>query len=125
MAHRMYVATIAAAVLVLSACSGMKTDEILKNGSNIDIVRHKLGLPLQGIVDLPNGNKMWTFGSSSSGALPMTTPSTGTVYGAYGMTTYNTTSTTWVPVNYSCTVQIEATASGYIRNWQWRGNNCP
>lgn len=123
MVHKLLAAAIG--LLIISGCSGTRTDEILKNGNNIDSVRYALGLPLRGIVDLPNGNKMWTFGSSSSGMLPMTSPSTGTVVGPYGVATYNTSSTTWVPMNYSCTVQIEATSSGSIRHWQWQGNNCP
>lgn len=119
------IVTAIAIILSLTACSGMRTEEILKSGSNVDAVRNQLGLPLQGILELPNGNKMWTFGSSSSGAMPMTTPSTGAIYSPYGMATYNTSTTTWMPVSFSCTVQIEATPGGYIQRWQWQGNNCP
>ena len=112
-------------VIGLAACSGIRTEEILKSSSNINTVRNQLGLPLQRITKLPGGNNMWTFGSSRSGAMPVTTPSYGSVYGTYGSAYYSGSTTSYVPFTASCMVQIEATESGYIQRWQWQGNNCP
>jgi hypothetical protein len=89
----------------VASCTGMQTERLLKEGGNIENVRNRIGLPLQGIMDLPNGNKMWTFSSSASGAMPV--------------------GNMWVPMNYQCTVQLETTSSGYIQTWRWQGNNCP
>lgn len=112
-------------IFAITACSGIRTKEILSAGGHIDSVRPQLGLPLQGIMDLPNGHKMWTFGSSSSGMMPMTSPTTSTIYSPYGTATAYGSQTSYMPMTFSCQVQIEAAQSGYILSWQYQGNNCP
>ncbi|WP_186426354.1 hypothetical protein [Cupriavidus metallidurans] len=70
------------------------------------------------------------WGRSSSGFVPMSTPSQTygnfnvsngyrNAYGNYSSTTYNTT---MVPVNYNCTITLELDRDAIIRRGSYQGN---
>lgn len=73
-----------------------------------------------------SGRRYIQWGRSSSGFVPVTTPSTtygnvnvGRAYGNYSSTTY---STSYVPVNYNCSVTMEVDENDRIMRGQYEGN---
>lgn len=105
---------------------GSTTSIMFDYAHNIDEVRERVRVPLAGIIDLPNGNKLWTFSSTGSATVPMSSPTLGVITGANGMPIYyQGNSTQWVQVDQSCIVQAEVKADGSLVRGTWQGNGCP
>lgn len=58
--------------------------------------------PPTNVVELENGRRAYQWAIDSSGYIPITTPSTGTIYGSGGYATVTTTSTSYVPYSDRC-----------------------
>lgn len=112
-------------LLLAHACSGSRTEELLKNGNNINVIRHQLGAPLVDVRELPNGNTLWTFSSSGSFNMPIEEEQSGTVYSGGRSFNYSGTTTSHQRIELHCVIQIETIKDGWLLNWQWQGNNCP
>ena len=92
------------AVISLSGCVGQHMDEGLSNlvGQNISVAVARLGYPDSKREMM--GDTIYVWGRSQNSVMPMsnTSTTTGMVGGApvYG----TTTSTSYVPVNYNCSI---------------------
>ncbi|QYX58611.1 hypothetical protein K1T73_11010 [Roseovarius sp. SCSIO 43702] len=54
------------------------------------------------VFDLPDGRRAFQWRIDESGYIPMSNPSTTSLYGANGWTSVTTTSTDYVPYSQSC-----------------------
>lgn len=54
------------------------------------------------VFDLPNGQRAFQWQIQNSGVLPVSTPSTGTIYGSNGWATVTTTQTDYIPYSNNC-----------------------
>lgn len=64
------------------------------------------------IIELDDNRRAYQWNIVSSGAIPITTPSSTTAYGPTGYTTVNTTNTTYIPYSDSCIYTLTAKKSG-------------
>ncbi len=68
--------------------------------------------PPVNFLDIEQGRRAFQWRIDSSGYIPMTTPSNGSIYGAGGYASYTSTTTTYVPYEQSCLYTMTATWSG-------------
>ena len=90
---------------------GTYTQRALDTSRTIGDIRAQLAMQIASVQDLPNGNKLWTFTTAGSTALPLPSGPNNRVQ--------------WVGVQQSCTVQMEATATGTLVRGFFQGNSCP
>lgn len=64
------------------------------------------------VIDLGDNRRAFQWSIDQSGVMPITTPSTGTIYGSGGWAQVTTTSTTYVPYSQNCLYTLTATKSG-------------
>lgn len=116
------IAALFLALLGLSGCVSQNMNNGLQSlvGQDIHAAVARLGYPSAQREML--GDTIYVWGTSQSGVLPMT--ETNFTTGNVGMTPFSgsTTSTTFVPVNYNCTIQLATDKDGTIKSWQWSGN---
>lgn len=86
-------------------------------GTNANQLFAEWGYP-DSSLDLPNGNKVYTYFRSASRFVPGSTTLTTNAYYAEATTTpsYN--------LNYSCKTSFEADGDGQLIGWQFFGNSC-
>jgi hypothetical protein len=89
-------------------------------GQPIDYAVQRLGYP-QGQSEML-GDTIYVWGTSRTAVMPMT--STATTTGFVGTTPImgSQTSTTYVPMNFNCTIQLAVGPDHIIKHWHWEGN---
>lgn len=68
--------------------------------------------PPVNVLDLSDGRRAYQWRATNSGVLPMSSPSTATVYGSGGYATAYGTTTTYVPYSQDCLYTLTATRQG-------------
>lgn len=68
--------------------------------------------PPANIVDLSDGQRAFQWQIESSGVVPISSPSTSTIYGSGGFATVSTTTTNYLPYSNSCLYTLLARPSG-------------
>jgi hypothetical protein len=111
-----------ALVVLLSGCATQQLNTGLQElmGHNIRVAIDHLGYPDGQRTVM--GHTVYVWSTSGSMMLPMTTTSTTT--GMVGSTpVYGTTNqTNFMPMGFSCTVQIATDSDGTMKSYQWAGN---
>lgn len=117
----------AASALLLTGCvTWGQFDQGLDSlvGRPLDDAINVLGMPTE--ERTVAGRRYIQWGSSSSGFIPVTSPSTtygtvntGRTFGTYSATTY---SAAYVPVEYSCSITLQIGADERIQKTQYEGN---
>ena len=125
-------------VLLLGGCAtqaGMEQAMHSWDNGNINDFIAKAGPPAQ-VYDMPNGNRMFVFGRSSSYTTPTyTSPTTitaNTSINRYGNTSYGTINAQVYggqvyggqTFNSSCTIRLTVNPSDTIITWAYEGNAC-
>lgn len=71
-------------------------------------------------------NTVYVWGTSSNFSLPVTSTNSSFTTGSVGSTpvygTTTSTSTSYVPVSYNCTIKLSVDSSNLITYWSWEGN---
>lgn len=110
------------ALLAISACATQQLDKGLRSliGENIRMAVDRMGYP-NGQREIM-GDTVYVWSTNRNVAFPVTNTTTST--GMVGNTPYyGTTSTpSFVPMQFACTVQIATTPDGTIKSYQWEGN---
>jgi hypothetical protein len=113
-------------MVLLSGCaiSTLKEGLPLLVGQTLDDAVDIFGLPDS---SMQMGDRtIYVWGSSQSFSMPVTTLNTSTTTGsvgsapAYGTTT--STSTSYVPVNYTCSIKLSVNTENRITHWDFKGN---
>jgi hypothetical protein len=94
-------------------------------GAHINDVVSQWGYP-SSIQDF-RGNKLYRWNYTKSFYVPQTSTVDGSAYENFGTTNYNATITTsgGHTLNAQCARILEVTPDGFVKKWQWEGNNCP
>jgi hypothetical protein len=101
-----------ASILAISILAGCAT-EVMKGYIGKPIQEPILDYgPPANIVELGGGRRGYQFQINSSGVIPMSTPSSSTIYGSGGYATVNTQSTSYVPYSSECLYTLTATKQG-------------
>ena len=97
------------AVIFVSACA----TQIMQGYVGKPIVEPMLdyGRPTA-VFDIGQNRRAFQWEITSSGAIPITTPSTSNIYGAGGWATVTTNTTTYSPYTQTCRYTLTATRSG-------------
>jgi hypothetical protein len=108
--------------LSFGGCVSKNMNEGLQSlmGQNIHAAIDRIGYP--DVQQVILGDKVYVWGVSQNAVMPMTNTNftSGSVGGVpvYG----TTTSTSYVPVNYNCKIQIATDANDIMKRYQWSGN---
>jgi len=94
---------------ILAACAS----EIMQGyvGKSITEPMLDYGRPTA-VFDLPDGTRAFQWSIDSTGAIPITSPTTATAYGSAGWATITGTETTYVPYSQSCNYTLLAKPNG-------------
>lgn len=68
--------------------------------------------PPANVINLQGDRRAFQWQIASSGVVPMTTPSTSTIYGSGGYASVTTQSTSYIPYSSECLYTLTATRSG-------------
>ena len=108
--------------LSLGGCVSQNMDAGLLGlvGQDIHVAIARLGYPnSQRTVA---GDTVYTWSVNQTDTLPMTTGNSAFVTIGGAPASGLTTSTTYLPVNYNCTIDLGASANGVVKNYHWTGN---
>ena len=97
---------------LLSACASQIMEGYV--GKSITEPMLDYGKPAH-VFDLPDGRRAFQWKINNSGVFPMTSPSTGTIYGSGGWASVSTTTTTYVPFSNECVYTLFGKKSG--KDW--------
>ena len=64
------------------------------------------------VFDLGENRRAFQWSINDSSVMPITSPSTSTIYGSHGWANVSTTSTSYVPYSQTCLYTLTATRSG-------------
>lgn len=108
--------------VALAGCATTRLNDGLKKylGHDVKEVVDRLGYPTGQRSVMGDTIYIWSQSENSTFPMPTTSRTTGQVAGMPVSGT--TTGTEWVPMNFSCTIQIAVSDAGYIKNIQWEGN---
>jgi hypothetical protein len=102
-------AVLVTALLVLASCASDVMESYI--GKSISEPMMDYGRPAD-VFDLGNNRRAFQWIITTSGAMPMTSPSYGTIYGNGGWASVTTRSTTYVPYSQTCAYTLTAIKSG-------------
>ena len=68
--------------------------------------------PPANVIDLEDGRRAYQWQIDSSGVIPMSSPSTSTVFTGNGLATVTTQSTSYIPYSNSCLYTLTAVKQG-------------
>ncbi|MEO1950534.1 MULTISPECIES: hypothetical protein [Thioclava] len=106
--------------MVLSGCASQIMDSYV--GKSISEPVLDYGPPMN-VLDLPDGSRAYQWKMSDSGAVPIVTPTTSTVYGPAGLATVSGSQTNWVPYSKTCVYTLLAKPNG--KDWVVTGYRKP
>lgn len=97
----------------LAFCVSGCASQILSSyvGGSIEEPILDYGPPVN-VLELSDGRRAYQWRIAQSGVVPMSSPSTATVYGSGGYATAYGTTTTYVPYSQDCTYTLTATRQG-------------
>ena len=96
-------------VFLLSACATQVMQGYV--GKSITEPMLDYGRPTD-VFELGQGRRAFQWEITSSGAIPITTPTTSTIYGSGGWANITTNSTSYSPYSQTCRYTLTAKASG-------------
>lgn len=98
-----------AAAFLLSGCASQIMQSYVGGSIQEPILDYG---PPTNVLDLEDGRRAYQWRITSSGAMPVTSPTTATVYGSAGYATAYGTSTTYVPYSQECLYTLTAVQQG-------------
>ena len=109
MVRRTLFAVVAVSMIALTGCATQIMESYI--GQPITEAALDYGPPIA-FYDLPDGRRAFQWQITSSGAVPMSSPTTATAYGSGGWATVTATSTTYVPYSQTCNYTLIAVEQG-------------
>ena len=97
------------AVSVLASCASDIMGSYV--GKSITEPMMDYGRPAD-VFDLGGGRRAFQWSINSSGFMPITTPSYGTIYGSNGWASVTTNSTSYMPYSQNCLYTLTASQKG-------------
>lgn len=98
-----------AAVMLLGACASQILESYVGKSVTEPILDYG---PPSSVVELPDGRRAFQWARTNSGVIPVTTPTTATVYGSGGYATAYATTTDYIPYSNDCVYTLIAVRSG-------------
>ena len=115
-----------AALLILTGCATQKLNSGLPRltGKPVEYAISYLGYPDNEQTIAGRKIYTWAYGNTFTTMQTVTTPVSGSAYGAGGGVYFRGRQTSVVPqtVNYRCMVRLIANPNGIIERWEWNGN---
>lgn len=97
------------AAVLLTGCASQILDSYVGKSITEPILDYG---PPTSVIDLSDGRRAFQWARTNSGVIPISTPTTTTIYGSGGYATAYGTSTTYVPYSNDCVYTLTATRSG-------------
>jgi hypothetical protein len=108
--------------VVLAGCAGERLNKGLSSmmGQDVRVFVAKWGYP-SGKREIL-GDTIYTWGNASSGVVPIPQTTTTTGFAGNVPVMAITTSTSYMPVTYQCTIEVAVDQNDRMKSYQFRGN---